>query len=135
MSKPRVEQFLHDFARWAATRRDIQGVAPVGSYARGAATETSDVDLVVLADQPGLYLQEGSWAEKFGKSADQQVEDYGKLVSLRIKYADGLEVEYGFTEVSWAGTPLDQGTREVIQGGMKVLFERGPLFRAFPEIL
>jgi len=128
MTKLRVEQFLHEFSRWAINRRDIQGAALVGSFARGTATETSDVDLVVLANQPDLYLQERSWAEAFGKVVNQQIEDYGKLVSLRIEYADGLEVEYGFTDVSWASAPLDEGTREVISRGMRVLFEREPLF-------
>jgi predicted nucleotidyltransferase len=127
MTKLRVEQFLHEFTRWATDQRDILGVALVGSYARGTATETSDVDLVVLANQPELHLQERSWAEAFGKIVNQRVEDYGRLASLRIEYADGLEVEYGFTDVSWASAPLDQGTREVILDGMKVLFEREPL--------
>lgn len=85
------------------------------------------MDLVVLANQPELHLQERSWAEAFGKIVNQRVEDYGRLASLRIEYADGLEVEYGFTDVSWASAPLDQGTREVILDGMKVLFEREPL--------
>jgi hypothetical protein len=32
---------------------------------------------------------------------------------------------YGRTTSDWAATPLDAGTREVIIGGMIVLFERG----------
>jgi predicted nucleotidyltransferase len=51
MTKAQVEQFLNEFTCWALTQGDIQGVALVGSYARGTATETSDVDLVLLADQ------------------------------------------------------------------------------------
>jgi hypothetical protein len=57
----------------------------------------------------------------------QRIEDYGRVTSLRIQYADGLEVEYGLTERSWASLPLDDGTRSVIASGMKVVFERGRL--------
>jgi predicted nucleotidyltransferase len=115
------------FSRWASGQVDIQAVALVGSYARGTATETSDVDLVVVANQPDLYLQDRTWPEAFGEVVNQRVEDYGKLISLRVQYADKLEVEYGLTDASWAEIPLDEGTREVISGGMKVLFERRPL--------
>ena len=127
MSKDRAERFLREFSHWASGQSDIQAVALVGSYARGTATEASDVDLVVVANQPGLYLQDRSWARAFGKILRQQVENYGKLISLRIQYEDQLEVEYGLTDQSWAAIPLDEGTREVISGGMNVLFERSPL--------
>jgi uncharacterized protein len=127
MNKIRVEQFLNEFSYWATHQGNIEAVALVGSYARGTATETSDVDLVVVASQRDLYLQERSWTQAFGKVVSQQVEDYGKLISLRVRYADGFEVEYGLTDASWAAVPLDEGTREVISRGMKVLFERGPL--------
>jgi hypothetical protein len=34
---------------------------------------------------------------------------------------------YGMTTPDWTATPLDAGTREVILGGIIVLFERGKL--------
>ena len=54
-----------------------------------------------------------------------QLDDYGKVTSVRVWYADGLEVEYGITAEDWAALPLDEGTRAVISNGMKVLFEQG----------
>jgi hypothetical protein len=59
--------------------------------------------------------------------AKEQIEDYGMLISLRIWYENGLEIEYGFTTSAWAATPLDEGTKEVIKGGIKILFERTAL--------
>ena len=97
----------------------------MGSYACGRATERSDVDLVVLVEQPGKYLHNRAWARAFGNVLNEQVEDYGNLISLRIHYEDQLEVEYGLTDENWAAAPLNEGTREVICGGMTVLFERG----------
>ena len=124
----RVEKFLNQFTAWASAQPDILAVALVGSYARGTAKETSDVDLVVLARLPDTYLHTTDWTHQFGQVLRNDTEDYGRLISLRVWYADGLEVEYGLTDESWAGVPLDEGSRQVIADGMRVLFERGPLF-------
>lgn len=122
-----VEQFLRDFVAWAASQPDIQGVALVGSYARNAATESSDVDLVILARHPQQLLQNAGWLDLFGEVSRQQTEDYGALTSLRVWYADGREIEYGITHEHWADVPLDPGTQEVISDGVRVLFERKPV--------
>ena len=125
MSKAHVAHFLSQFSRWAAEQSQIQGAALVGSYARGTATNASDVDVVVLAADPQQYLQDRSWVQTFGRVVSQGIEHYGNLVSLRVHYEDQLEVEFGLTDANWAGVPLDPGTSEVISAGMKVLFERG----------
>ncbi len=124
MLNDKVNQFLNEFTDWARSSSDIAAVALVGSYARNAATETSDVDLVVLAHHPERYLRDLGWIWDFGQVEWRQIEDYGKLISVRVWYRDDLEVEYGITDESWAALPLDEGTRQVIAGGMRVLFER-----------
>ena len=116
--------FIEHFTRWASMQSDILAVALVGSHARNAAREDSDVDLVIITDDPHKYLTHTAWIATFGIVAKQQIEEYGILTSLRVWYEDGLEVEYGFTTRAWAQIPLDEGSREVIEGGMRVLFER-----------
>lgn len=116
--------FIEDFMRWAMARPDIQALALVGSFAKGTATKTSDVDLVIIAEDPRKYLTSIEWAGAFGSMITYRVEDYGKLTSLRVWYESGMEIEYGFTSVVWAQTPLDAGTRRVIADGMRVLFDR-----------
>ncbi len=125
MKEEQVKAFLSQFAEWAGGQPDILALALVGSYARGDAREDSDVDLVIISSHPGMYLTDLSWTAAFGKVQGNQIEDYGRLTSVRVWYAGGLEVEYGITDEKWAAEPLDQGTREVISAGMQVLFERG----------
>ena len=127
MSVDSVNRYLDEFAGWAYAQPDIQAVALVGSYARNAATETSDIDLVIIASQPETYLQDVAWTRRFGQVRRQQVEDYGKVTSIRVWYTDGREVEYGITDEGWAALPLDEGTHRVISDGMRVLFEREPI--------
>ena len=127
MSEGQVNQFLNEFTDWASAQSDIRAVALVGSYARNAATPTSDIDLVVIVTRPDNYMRDLEWTRRFGTVLRHQVEDYGKLVSVRVWYADGREVEYGITVESWAALPLDEGTRRVLSDRMRVLFEREPL--------
>lgn len=122
-----VEEFLTAFAVWAATQPDILAVGVVGSVARGTARADSDVDLVIVAEDPKRYLDGHDWVRQFGEVRSEGVEDYGLLVSLRVFYTDGREVEYGLTDIRWVAEPLDAGSREVIAGGLRVLFERGDL--------
>jgi len=122
-----IRDLLEAFVNWASAHEDVQAIALVGSYARGEARDDSDIDLVLLTDQPLKYLEELKWIERFGVVENQQTEDYGKLTSIRVWYQNGVEVEYGITTPDWAAIPLDAGTQEVLRGGMRVLFERGNL--------
>lgn len=126
-----IESFLEAVAAWAAGRVDIQAVALVGSYARDAAREDSDIDLVLLVDDPAQYLRNTAWTGQFGAVERQQVEDYGKVTSLRVFYQDGPEVEFGLTTPDWAALPLDEGPRQVISDGMVALYEKKPLLSPF----
>jgi len=123
----RVSDFLGIFTEWARNRQDILALALVGSYARAAAGEDSDVDLVIISSRPEQYLADLSWAANFGVVERHQIEDYGNLTSVRAWYSDGLEVEYGITGQEWASSPLEEGTRQVISGGLVVLLEQGDM--------
>ncbi len=95
MKVEQVELFLRDFGTWASSQPDILGVVLVGSFARNAATTSSDVDLVILARDPQRYLQDQAWVRQFGEPSRQQTEQYGALTSVRVWYSDGSEIEYG----------------------------------------
>lgn len=129
-----VIDFIEDFMRWSRRRRDIRAVALVGSYARMQANPASDVDLVIVTTDPQKYLTETKWLRVFGIVITQKVEDYGKLTSLRVWYESGLEIEYGFTTREWVKTPLDKGTKRVIQDGMRVLFEKETLLSPYETV-
>ena len=122
-----ISDFINAFISWASTQPDIQAVALVGSYARQAATETSDIDLVLLVSDPHPYLTNTDWSKQFGAIVRQQIEEYGLVTSLRVWSRNGYEVEYGITTLDWAKWPLAKGTARVIQDGLRLLFEREAL--------
>ncbi len=119
-----IREFLAAVVEWASAQADVTAVALVGSYARDAAKSTSDIDLVILTHCPARYLGDTAWAGRFGNVQDEQVEDWGKVTSLRVWYEGGREVEFGFATPQWAEPPVDEGTRRVIADGLRVLLDR-----------
>jgi predicted nucleotidyltransferase len=72
-----ISDFLEALSRWASAQPDIEAVALVGSYARGAASAGSDIDLVILTSDVDRYLRDRSWCSVFGDVAECREEDYG----------------------------------------------------------
>ena len=121
----RIEALLAAVVAWAAERPDVEGVAPVGSRARGRARPDSDVDLVIVAADPAAYLREPGWPRRFGPLRSLVREDWGLVQSLRAVYEEGVEVEFGLTDRRWVAVdPVDEGTARVISAGARVLFDR-----------
>lgn len=124
---PDIHAFLTHLVTWAGTQPAILAAALVGSQARGQATLDSDVDLVLLVQEPAAYLKDTAWTKTFGSPAQIQQENWGKVTSVRVHYKEGLEVEFGFTDATWGSDPDDQGDARVIRDGIIVLFEQGRL--------
>ena len=128
LSMGNLDRFLDDFTAWVRQHTAILGTAIVGSHARGTARADSDLDLVILCQDPSILLNDDSWLQRWGQATSTNVEDYGALTSLRAFYAGGLEVEFGLTTPDWAAIPVDPGTRQVVSGGIKILHDPEGLF-------
>lgn len=115
---------IEKVTRWAEGQPDILALVLVGSWARGTATDSSDIDLVMVTTKPDSYLKNMDWAAQFGHVEKTRLENYGLVTSHRVWYGSGLEVEFGITDKRWVAEPLDAGTRKVINGDMRILFER-----------
>ena len=119
-----VRHLLGRVAEWAPGRRDLQAVALVGSWARGAARAESDVDLVLLTDDPALYTERDGWISELGGQALVRTKSWGAITERRFKLPGGLEVEVGVGRPSWASAaPLDAGTRRVAHDGLRALYD------------
>jgi predicted nucleotidyltransferase len=128
-----VLHFLSGITQWAASQPEILALALVGSHARNAATAASDLDLVIIATEPDRYLKDSRWAQSFGTVDREQIENYGRLTSLRVWYAGSFQVEYGFADERWSALPIDEGTKRVISEGMQILLERGSILSRLKE--
>jgi uncharacterized protein len=119
-----IEPWLAQVVTWASARADVLAVGLVGSHARGAATEDSDVDLVLVVECTAGYLSDAGWLESFGSLVSVRDEDHGLVQSRRARYVNGLEVEWGLADRRWTHTqPLDGPTADVIAAGMRILHD------------
>lgn len=124
MATAGILDFLEAVRLWAASAAGVRAVALVGSYAAGRARAGSDVDLVVLCDDPDRLLSDRAWLGRFGAVAGVTREDWGAITSLRVRYATGPEVEWGLGRASWAAVaPLDAGTARVVADGFRPLHD------------
>jgi streptomycin adenylyltransferase len=118
-----VDTFLQAFIAWVSKQQGIEGVALAGSRARDAATEHSDVDLIIVTSERDEYFQSFHWLSQFGEVQCCQRETWGAVETIRAKYTNGLEVEYNFADPTWADVPLDPGTHRVVSEGFRILFD------------
>jgi uncharacterized protein len=126
-----IASLLERLTAWARERRDVRGLALVGSYARGAARRDSDVDLVLLTDDPASYIADAGWASELGAAKVVRTQAWGPLTERRLLLPSGLEVEVGVVLPLWAATdPVDPGTRRVVTDCMRILHDPEGRFAA-----
>jgi predicted nucleotidyltransferase len=79
----RIEHIIRIVLAWATAQPKIRAVALVGSHARGAAGQDSDIDLVLLVVDPQGFRTDTTWIEQIEWQAldshpqKWQDEDYG----------------------------------------------------------
>lgn len=130
MNIEQIETILRCIKAWAETRSDIKAVAVVGSWARGEAKSTSDLDLMILTSEAEQYKSDSRWLPEIFESdpalIPTQWEDvtYGVVWSRHVRFATGEEVEFSFALPAWMKRePLDPGTEMVARSGIRILFD------------
>jgi hypothetical protein len=114
---------------WAASRPDILGVALIGSWARGEATASSDVDLMFIAVAPDAF-RENDWPSQIAWAAPLCVTGsrdatYGVVWSRHLRLSSGPEIEFSFADRSWVATnPVAPSTVDVVRGGWRILVDK-----------
>ncbi len=109
---------------WAQQRQDVRALALVGSWAYRAPRPGSDVDVLLLTEEPGLYNEREDWIGQLGGVALVATRAWGVITERRFRLPSGLEVELGVGRPSWASvTPVDEGTRRVATDGLLPLYD------------
>ena len=123
-------------AGWVGLAPELRGLALVGSWARGDPGLDSDLDLVVLSEEPEQFLGDLSWLGAVGLEcagyavASHRCVRYGVVGSHHLQLVPVAEVELSFASLHWAATdPVAAGTLTVVRGGLKIIVDKDGLFR------
>jgi uncharacterized protein len=138
----RIESVLKAILAWAKAQDRIRAVALVGSRAGLAPRPDSDIDLVLLTEDPQAFRGDLCWLDAISwkltsvRPSSWRDAEYGALWARHVSLNDGLEVEFGFAPLSWANrSPLDAGTERVISSGCQILHDPDGLLAALKDHL
>lgn len=123
------KEFLINLKNYAITTSHIESIIIVGSYANHTETESSDLDVVIITRNKKKMLQDQKFTQNFGKVIRQRTEYYGVCTSIRSRYKDGKEIEFGLVDPTWISKPLDAGTYKVLSDGYKILIDKKHYFK------
>ena len=116
-----------DLKEWAFEDSRVQGLVLVGSYARGAERMASDVDLVILTNDPDALADSSWFSIRRPGSRLVRSRRWGPIRERRYRLRCGLLVELDFAPLDWAAVPLDAGTRRVLSDGHLIIYDTGLL--------
>ena len=119
-----VQNLLKETKNWAYKNNDLDSLFLVGSYARDKAHQDSDIDLLLIFNDPKKYVNNLDWIKEFGEIEKYEIEYWGRATSIRTWYKNGIEVEFGITSAEWAEIPVDSGTSRVVSDGSKILVDK-----------
>jgi predicted nucleotidyltransferase len=129
-----ITSLLKKLKRWVAAQPDVVGVALIGSYACGTATEESDVDVIILTTEVRKYFRDKQWVSLFGEAEKTEVEHWRRVQTLRAFYTDGNEIEFNFSTPDWTSIPVESGTRRVVSDGMRILFDPQGILKSVQQV-
>ena len=119
-----VQNLLKKIKNWAHKNNDLDSLLLVGSYASNKAHQDSDIDLVLIFNDPKKYVNNLDWIKEFSEIERHEIEYWGRVTSIRTWYKNGIEVEFGITSAEWAEIPVDSGTFRVVSDGSKILVDK-----------
>lgn len=124
----RMELMTAAAADWARQRDDVRALLVVGSQARAnvPADRWSDLDLVLIVDDPEPYAEDPSWVREFGQPVLTFLEDtpVGQR-ERRVLYESGEDVDFPLFPV----TALElfeqsENAAHLLARGYRVLVDR-----------
>ncbi|MGR6318205.1 aminoglycoside 6-adenylyltransferase [Micromonospora soli] len=132
-----IESLLAAIAMWAQQRHDIRAALVVGSHARAdvPADQWSDIDIVIVVDDPTTYATDGSWLTTFGRPLLTFTEPtaVGGFIERRVLFDTGQDVDFALlpsAAVEQIGTDPEAAT--VWGRGFRVLVDKVNLERRLP---
>jgi molybdopterin-guanine dinucleotide biosynthesis protein A len=124
----RAELVAAAVAEWASERPDVRAAVVVGSQARveTPADRHSDLDILLVVDDPESLLADAAWVAGFGAPVLTFLEGtaVGGMLERRVLYDDGQDVDFAVVPADGLGRLVAHpGAADVIRRGFRVLHD------------
>ncbi len=127
-----MDRIIERVIAWGEARPDIRAAFIVGSRARAdhPADEWSDLDVVIVADDPQPYLASAEWLSAIGDARLTFLEPtaVGGLTERRALFDGGLDVDFTFIPTGYIQHMLQHAlpveVARVFQHGVRILFDK-----------
>jgi aminoglycoside 6-adenylyltransferase len=121
--------FLQQVTRWARHEDGVGALLLVGSPARAEvpADEWSDIDLLLVVDDPRPYVDDAGWLQTFGAPLLTFVEPtaVGPYEERRVLFEEGPEVDFAVLPTAGIDDVAnDPETLAVLRRGYRLLVDR-----------
>jgi len=108
-------------------RSDVFGILLVGSYARKAEKNNSDVDVVIITSDEKYYYETDEWISELGEYLQTDKEKWWIVSTIKVHFSN-IEVEFNFAGLEWLKTTKEKSTNWLLSDGYVVLYERNSIF-------
>lgn len=127
----RLELIRAAVTEWAAEREDVLALVVVGSHARDhvPADRWSDLDLILLVEDPAPYAEDTAWIREFGKPLVTFLETMPDgHRDRRVLYETGEDVDFVLFPAAAADRiAASENATAILRRGFSVLLDRSGL--------
>lgn len=130
----RFDSILQSLARWGSRDPQIQAALIIGSQAREdhPADDFSDLDLILVAEDPRLLLTTDDWLSPIGNVHISFVETtLGGAQERRVLFDGALDVDFIILSPADFLHALQTDDAQILLRGCRVLFDKQGLLPAF----
>jgi aminoglycoside 6-adenylyltransferase len=125
----RTELLAAAVAEWAGERDDVRAAVVVGSQVRTdvPADRWSDLDVILIVDDPATYADEASWVHEFGEPLLTFLEPtaLGDQRERRVLYTTGEDVDFPLIPLSALDRlEASDNAAQLVRRGFRVLVDK-----------
>lgn len=106
------------------TNPDILAIILCGSYARGEQDDDSDIDIMIVTEDKGKWLENDGWTAEILRADSITREKWGIVETFRC-FAGETELEINIAPAEWIALSEDKGTRQVLESGYSIIYDKG----------
>ena len=131
----RFENIINNFVLWGNDKDELYAALIIGSQARNdhPSDEFSDLDVIMIVDNPDLFLQSNQWLEQIGCFYISFIENtIGGAKERRILFDDALDVDFVILSKGNFENAVKNGGIDILKRGYRILVDKIDLEHTLP---